>query len=416
MSLWLVTQYYHPEPGAPSVRLGGLAYHWHAAGVDVTVLTGIPNHPNGVVPAAYHNRAWPDLELINNIRVRRHWLHVTPNHGRWLRAWNQLSFAFSVLWHNLRRSAEVPRPDVILVSSPSFFCVGSAWLLSLIHGAKFVFEVRDLWPAIFVQMGILRPGPLLWLLEWLELFLYARADLVVPVTRSFAQNMLARGVPENKLAVMFNGVSDDDYAAAMIPQENGATVRLRSALGLSPLTKVVLYIGNHGEAQALTQIVDAARLMVRRTDVTFLFVGQGAMKDKLIDYARGVPNVQFLPPVPHAETWIYYGLADINLVCLRNIPEFSMFIPSKMFEIMAAGKSAVAALQGEGAEIMQASGCGLVVGSEQPDALAEALTTLLNDPARHNAMGAAGRTFVAQHFLHSSIARAYLQRLRTLVH
>jgi glycosyltransferase involved in cell wall biosynthesis len=414
MKLWIISQYYPPEPGAPSVRLSGLAHSWQQAGVDVTVLTGIPNHPDGIVPPAYAGRATPYTEAMAGIRVRRHRLFVAPNHGRWPRVWNQLSFAFSVLRSNLKRPADVPAPDVILASSPSFFCVISAWLLSVRHGAKFVFEVRDLWPAIFVQMGILKPGLLVWLLERVEMFLYHRAHLVVPVTRSFADDIAQRGISPHKIQVIFNGVADADYAQAMLPQERGETVTLRASLGLSPLTKVVLYIGNHGEAQALTQVIDAARLMVRRTDVVFLLVGQGAMKAKLQEYAKGVPNVQFLPPVKHSETWAYYGLADVNLVCLKDIPEFSMFIPSKMFEIMAAGRAAVAALRGEGANIMQASGCALVVGSEEVDAMAEAIQTLLDDPARRATMGAAGRTFVAQHFLHSALAQRYLQSLQAL--
>jgi len=136
-------------------------------------------------------------------------------------------------------------------------------------------------------------------------------------------------------------------------------------------------------------------------------VGGGAEKDKLVDYAKGVPNVRFLPAVKHAETWAYYAMADVNLVCLKNIPDFEMFIPSKMFEIMAAESPAVAALCGEGAEIMQQSGGALVVPSEAADRIAEALNLLLDDPERRAEMAGAGRLFVQKHFLHSSLAARY---------
>lgn len=412
MNIWVICQYYPPETGAPSARISGLAKSWLAMGQQVTVLTGTPNHPEGVVPEAYRNK--PELydEVLDGVPVRRHWLYVVPNKGKIKRVLNQLSFAWSVLKSNWK--TQPARPDVIIASSPSFFCVGSAWLLARRHGAKFVFEVRDLWPAIFLQMGILRRGLIYSVLEAMEMFLYRRADGIVTVTRAFARQIAARGIRQPKLATIFNGVSDADYEAALTPHKNGAITKLRTSLGISPLTKVVLYIGNHGEAQALTQLIDAARLLVKRTDTTFLFVGSGADKEKLQDYAKGVPNVQFLPAVKHTETWTYYAMADINLVCLKNIPDFDMFIPSKMFEIMAAQSCAVAGLRGEGAEIMLESGSASVVGPEEPEKMAAAIANLLDDPDRRKAMAAAGRMYVGKTFLHSLLAASYLKLLQQL--
>lgn len=418
LNIWVICQYYPPEPGAPSARISGLAKSWQGMGANVTILTGIPNHPDGVLNPAYQGK--PDYyeEIGDGIPVRRHWLYITPNKGKFKRVFNMVSFAYSV-WKANRKGANIfpegPAPDVIMASSPSFFCVFSAWLLARQYGAKFIFEVRDLWPAIFVQMGILKPGIIYKTLEMLEMFLYRRADAVVTVTRSFARQIAGRGINPAKLATVFNGVSDENYAAAIHSRTSGAVTQLKAKLGLSPLTKIVLYIGNHGEAQALTQVIDAARLMVRRTDAVFLFVGQGADKEKLQTYARGVPNVQFLPAVTHQETWDYYAMADINIVCLKNIPDFDMFIPSKMFEIMAAESCAVAGLQGEGAEIMKESGCALVVPSEDPEAMASAIATLLDDPARREVMAQAGRRFVGQNFLHSRLAGGYLGLMHQLV-
>lgn len=412
MNIWVICQYYPPEIGAPSARISGLAKSWLSVGQNVTVLTGIPNHPDGIVPPAYQGK--PDYyeTVEDGVPVRRHWLYVAPNRGKFKRVFNQLSFAWSVLKHNWKKQAV--RPDAIIASSPSFFCVGSAWLLARRHRAKFVFEVRDLWPAIFLQMGILKKGVIYSVLEALEMFLYHRADGIITVTRSFARQISGRGIKEPKLATIFNGVSDADYAEALQPRKNGAVTQLRTSLNISPLTKVVLYFGNHGEAQALTQVVDAARLLVKRSDVVFLFVGSGADREKLQTYAKGVPNVQFLPSVKHAEAWAYYAMADINIVCLKNIPDFDMFIPSKMFEIMAAESCAVGAIRGEGAEIMQESGSALTVPSEDPEKLAAAISTLLDDPDRRAEMGKAGRVYVSQNFLHSQLANKYLALLQQL--
>lgn len=417
LTIWVVCQYYRPESGAPSTRLSGLARSWREMGAQPVILTGIPNHPDGVLKPEYVGKDPYMLETLDGIPVARHWLHVAPNKGKLPRLLNMTSFAWSVLKANWAKPSPrgLPQPDVVIASSPSFFCVVSAWLLARRHGAKFIFEVRDLWPAIFLQMGILRPGFIYNALEKMEMFLYRRADAIVTVTRSFVRQIAARGISADKMHVIFNGVSDADYEQATRPRHTGATAQLRAQLGISPLTKVVLYIGNHGEAQGLAQIIDAARLMVKRTDTTFLFVGQGADKPKLQEYARGVPNVQFLPAVSPAEVWTYYGMADINLVCLKNIPDFEMFIPSKMFEIMASGSCAVAGLRGEGAEIMAESGCAMVVGSDEPEKMAEAISTLLDDPERCAAMGRAGREYVAQTFLHSGLAAKYLAVMQALV-
>lgn len=416
LNIWVICQYYRPEPGAPSTRLSGMAKSWQEMGANPVILTGIPNHPDGVLKPDYVGKDPYMVETIDGIKVARHWLYVAPNKGKLPRMLNMCTFAWSVLKKNWGNPAHrgLPKPDVIIASSPSFFCVFSAWMLARHHKAKFIFEVRDLWPAIFLQMGILRPGFIYDTLEKMEMFLYRRADAIVAVTRSFVRQIIARGIKPEKLYVVFNGVSDVDYVQAARPRETGATTQLRAQLGISPLTKVVLYIGNHGEAQALSQVVDAARLMVKRTDTTFLFVGQGADKAKLQEYARGVPNVQFLPPVGPADVWPYYCMADINLVCLKNIPDFEMFIPSKMFEIMASGSCAVAGLRGEGAEIMTESGCAMVVGSEEPEKMAEAITTLLDDPERCAQMGRAGRAYVAQTFLHSRLAASYLALMNQL--
>lgn len=408
MNIWLVTQYYLPEIGAPSTRLSGLAQQWRALGHRVDVLTGIPNHPDGVVPEAYQGMVTPFTEDMNGIPVHRHWLYVTANKGRFKRLANLLSFAASVWWQNRNLKQGIAKPDVVVASSPNFFCALAGWRLARAHGAKFIFEVRDLWPLIFLQLGIMRKGFAYHVLEALEMFLYKRADAIVTVTRSFARNMASRGVDPNKIAVIFNGVSDTDYAAAREVRTNGAATQLRAALGISPLTKVVLYIGNHGESQALEQFIDAARLLARRNDTLFLLVGNGAEKAKLQEYGKGVPNLQFLPPVGHKDVWAYYAMADLNIVCLKNIPDFAMFIPSKMFEIMAAESAAVAGLQGEGAEIMNESGCARVVPSQAPEQMAAAIADILDDPIRRAQMATAGRTYVAKHFLHSQLAAQYV--------
>lgn len=405
MNIWLICQYYKPEPGAPSARLSGFAKVWAHDEHDVRVLTGFPNHPNGVLHEEYTNKPAFYTEDYEGVTLWRHWLYITANEGFGKKVLSHLSFAASLLRNLVGRDH---KPDVIVASSPSFFAAISGWILARRYGAKFVMEVRDLWPGIFVDLGVLNDGPLLRFLEKIELFLYQRADAVVAVTKGFAKNIADRGIPSDKIFVITNGVSDLELEAEAIAPTDGTLERLRNDLQLSPLTRVVLYIGAHGISQGLGQVVEAAKILLARSDILFLFVGDGADKQRLKKIARGLPNVQFLPSQDKFRTWAFYHISTMALVPLRDLPGFTTFIPSKMFEIMAASKPVVACLKGEALDILQKSGGGVAVPPENPERLAYAILNLVDHPEKAQALGAAGRAFVETHYRHSTLARNYL--------
>ena len=407
MKIWVVCQYYKPEPGAPSARLSGLAQAWQQAGHSVSVLTAMPNHPKGRLFPAYRGKSSFMKEEIDGITVQRHWLYITPNEGFVKKVLSHLSFAASVLFANLRPRSF--RPDVIVASSPSFFAAISAWLLSVRYRVPFVMEVRDLWPGIFVELGVMKPGVVLRVLEVLELFLYRRAAAVVTVTEGFARNINERGIPAQKIHVVTNGVSDAEFQEARHHSADEAAVRnLTAEIQLNPMTKVFLYIGTHGVSQALGQIVDTARLLLARNDILFLFVGDGADKERLVNIARGLPNVQFLGAQEKSRVWTFYRMAQACFVPLKNTPGFKTFIPSKMFEIMAAGAPVIGCVEGEAADILQRSKAALVVSPEDPEKLAAAVVAIADNTERRTALQKAGPDFVAQHYLHSRLGGAYL--------
>lgn len=408
MNIWLICQFYKPEPGAPSARLSGFAKYWQKSGHDVTVLTAIPNHPNGVIPEEYHNKPAFFEDEVEGMRVLRHWLYITANEGFVKKTLSHLSFAFSLL-KNIFSTKH--KPEVIVASSPAFFAAISAWLLSVRYRVPFVMEVRDLWPGIFVELGVLKKGIILSLLEWVELFLYKRAAAVIPVTRGFANDIIKRGVPAEKVHVITNGVSDFEFDNATKPLNDGSVDRLRSELQISPLTKVVLYIGTHGSSQALGQVVDAARQLINRSDILFLFVGDGADKARLKKLASGMPNVQFIPSQPKERVWHFYNLSYASLVPLKDIPGFDTFIPSKMFEIWASGTVVVGCVRGEAANIMTESKGAMVVPPEDAEKLSKAIEVIADDPDRAKQMGEAGRQHVAQNYLHSQLGQRYLSVL-----
>src|SRR3984885_7640125 len=190
MRTLIVSHYFPPEIGAPQARLSGLAAAWSAGGDEVTVLTGMPNQPSGVLPPQYR-RTLRRRERRDGYAVLRTWLYATPRAGIVRKTLSHLSFMVSSVLLGWRASGPA---DTVVVSSPTFFSIASAWLLARLKRARFVVEVRDLWPALPVELGVLPSRRVIALLERLELAAYAAADEVVVVSDGFRENLIGRGV------------------------------------------------------------------------------------------------------------------------------------------------------------------------------------------------------------------------------
>jgi glycosyltransferase involved in cell wall biosynthesis len=397
----VVTHYFPPETGAPQARLSELAATWAGDGDQVTVLTGMPNHPTGVVPPEYRG-AIRRRERRDGYRVLRTWLYATPNEGIARKTLGHLSFmASSVLLGGLASG----RADTVVVSSPTFFSIGSAWLLARLKRARLVVEIRDLWPAIFVELGVLTNRRVIGLLERLELAAYAAADQVVVVSEGFRDNLIDRGVPAGKVHTIRNGVDLKRFDPA-----TPADPAVRARLGAGPGDCLVLYVGTHGISQALPAVADAAAKLAGDAahPIHFAFVGDGADKQRLEARVAelGLDNVTLLPSVPAAEVPALLAAADVCLVPLRDVPLFATFIPSKMFELLAAGKAVIGSMTGEAAHILAEAG-GVVVPPEDSDALAAAVRALAADPDLRQAMGRAGRAHVERSYDRRALAREY---------
>src|ERR1700753_515151 len=405
MRTLVVTHYFPPETGAPQARLSELAATWASDGDRVTVLTGMPNHPTGIVPPQYRG-AIRRRERRDGYRVLRTWLYATPNEGVARKTLGHLSFmASSVL---LGGAASGPA-DTVVVSSPTFFSIGSAWLLAKRKRARFVVEIRDLWPAIFVELGVLTNRRVIRLLERLERAAYAAADQVVVVSEGFRDNLIARGVPAGKVHTIRNGVD-----LTRFDPDAAADPAVRARLGAEPGDCLVLYVGTHGISQGLPVVADAAARLARDPGrpagqpIRFAFVGRGAGQHRLERRVAelGLDHVTLLPSVSAAEVPGLLAAADICLVPLRQVPLFATFIPSKMFELLAAGRAVIGSMTGEPAHLLAGAGGG-GVPPEDSTARAEAIGALAADPELRQAMGRAGRAHVERSYDRAALAREY---------
>jgi glycosyltransferase involved in cell wall biosynthesis len=402
MRVLIVTHYFPPETGAPQARLSALAAVWAADGDDVTVLTGMPNHPTGVLPPMYR-RTVLCREMADSYRIVRTWLYATRNEGRVRKTLSHLSFMLSSVLLGWRATGPA---DVVLVSSPTFFSVLSGWLLAKVKRARLIVEVRDLWPAIFVELGVLTNRRVIALLERLELASYAKADQVIVVSDGFRDNLIRRGVPSSKVHTIRNGA---DVARFEVPE--GAERGWRARLSAGAEDCLVLYAGTHGISQALTTVAEAAALVARRpvgSSVRFAFVGDGADKQRLESRIEelGLHHTVLLPGVPNGEMPKLLAAADICLVPLRDVPLFASVIPSKIFEYLAAGKAVIGSVAGEAAQILAEAGAA-VVPPEDSESLAAAIGTLAADGELRELMGKTGRAFVEENYDRTALARRY---------
>src|ERR1035441_5628411 len=364
MRIAYYSHYYAPEIGAPSARIYDLSKQWLSLGHEIQVVTCLPNHPKGELYPGYSSGLYMG-ERLDGIQVHRHWTYVTPNRGFIKKTIGHASYLPAAL---LLSNRHVAAPDVAIGTSPTFFAAMAASHTAWRKRIPFVMEVRDLWPAIFVDLGLLRNPLLIGLLERLEMALYRRATRIVTVTSEFRRNLIDRGVPECKVSAILNGADVNFWKPTEPP------VELRRRLGLEDKFTVV-YIGAHGISHGLAQVLEAARPLAEVPEIQFLFVGEGAEKRSLVRKAQEqqLTNVRFLDAVGKEEVRKFYALADVCLVPLRNIPLFDAFIPSKMFEIMAMGKPILGSVRGEARDILTRSGGAIVVAPEDSRAMSDAL-------------------------------------------
>jgi glycosyltransferase involved in cell wall biosynthesis len=403
MRIAYVCHYFAPEPAAPAARVHEFARAWVQAGHQVDVVTTFPNHPVGRIPPEYRGKAW-STEWMDGIRVLRCWLYAVPNRGIGRRGLDHLSFMLTCVVFGLPRLRKV---DVVIASSPTLFSALAAWLIARLRGVPFVLEVRDLWPEAIVDLGLMRRDSVsVRALQSLARWLYHQAARVVVVTEAFALRLAAAGVPRAKIAVIPNGADTHFFAPGTAPL-------VRHDLGLNGRF-VVAYVGAHGLSHGLGSVLDAAAL---QPDVTFLLVGDGAERERLLAerQRRGLDNVIMQPSVPKAEVPDLYAAADACLVPLRDVPIFETFVPSKLFEVLAAGRPVIGAVRGEARDILVRSGGALVVDPERGDQLAAAIDRLRQDGDLREHLARSGRAFVQREYDRNVLAARYLDLLREVV-
>lgn len=389
--------------GAPAARVSELARHWVQSGHQVTVLTGFPNHPTGVIPPDYKGKFRQVVyrETVDNVRVVRTWLLPFPNRKAHERILNYLSFCLSA---SLTGSF-LSQPDVIIASTPQLFVGLSGWWLGRVRKAPFVLEVRDLWPDSITASGMGREGSMpIRVLRAVAGFLYRSCEHIVVVTRAFREDLVSKwAVPPEKISIVENGVETDLFTP------DGGKDTAKSALGIQGRF-VVSYIGTLGLAHGLSTVLQgAAQLQATLPEILFLFVGEGADKERLVSLAqdRGLRNVLFLSEQPREKVPSVIRASDICLVPLKKADVFKTVIPTKMLEFMACGRPVILGVDGQARQVLDGAQAGVFVEPENQVALVQAIKHLYQDSTLRQTLGLNGRNYIMEHLSRERTAKLY---------
>jgi colanic acid biosynthesis glycosyl transferase WcaI len=412
MKILYVSQYFPPEMGAPAARAAELSRHWAADGHEVTVLTGFPNHPTGVVPLEYRSkiRRLVMHDNVDGVRVIRSWLLPFANRRSHERILNYTSFCVSAASTGLF----VSRPDVVIATSPQLLVGLSGWWLARNKRVRFIFEVRDLWPESLAAVGVGTEDSLLHRsLSKLANFLYRRSDHVVVVSPAFEEQLVHRWhVPQAKISVIENGVETDTFSP------RGSSDELRKELGVEGKF-VVCYIGTMGMAHGLETVVEAASELERSApNIIFLLVGEGAEKKRIMNLAhsRAITNLLFIDQQPRDKIPDHIAASDAALVLLRRSALFKTVIPTKMLECMSCARPVILGVDGQARKMLDEAQAGIFVEPENAMALANTVRTLAANPQLCNLLGRNGRRYIVERFSRQRTAKAYISLLESLPH
>jgi glycosyltransferase involved in cell wall biosynthesis len=375
------------EPGG--TRHHELARYLADRGHRVTVIASPVSYLTGktapLIPPSPHP--------VGGITILRAYTYPALHRSFVHRVFSFVSFMASSFWIGLK----VRSVDLVWGTSPPIFQGVTAWALARLKRVPFLFEVRDLWPAFAIQVGVLRNPLLVRASLWLERFLYRRADRLMVNSPGFLSHVQRRGA--RQVALIPNGAD----ARMFDPQADGAA--FRSAHGLEGKF-VVLYAGAHGMSNDLGVVLQAADRLRERVEIAIVLLGDGKDKPALQKRALelNLPNVYFLASIPKTEMPAALAAANACLAILKPIPLYATVYPNKVFDYMAAGRAVILAIDGVMREVIESAAAGIFVPPGDPAALAEAIRCLAEDPTRTKAMGMRGRQHVEAHFDRTALA------------
>lgn len=407
MKILFFSHYFYPEGNAPASRVYEMAKCWIKEGHEVTVLTCAPNVPNGVVYDGYKNRFF-QCEEIDGVKVVRVWTYMAANKGVVKRIMNFVSYMFSAIFFGLF----VGKPDLIIATSPQFFCGWAGVVVSKFRRKPFILEIRDIWPESIVAVGANLGKRTISFLEKMEDWMYKAAYKIVTVGKGYKSRLVEKGVPEEKIDIVMNGLNTELF----IPKEKSPELVKKWNLQNK---FVCSYSGTIGMACGLDVALEAAKILKEkeRSDICFLLVGDGAEKGNLEDKARKLEldNVIFTGRQPKETMPDYLATSDVSLVHLRKTDLFTTVMPSKIFESAGMERPIIIGVKGQATDIVLEAGAGVEMEPDDAQSLVDAVLKLADEPELCQSMGGSGREYMLKNYDRKKLASDYLDVLEQVL-
>ena len=409
MRILFFSHYYTPEGNAPATRVSALCERWVRVGHDVTVITGAPNVPNGVVYDGYKNER--KSEVINGVKVERVKTYIAANKGVVKRMLNFTTYFASSLWSSLW----LPKADVVIATSPQIFCGYAGVWYKRLRRVPLVIEIRDIWPESMFAVGAKVPRLGILALERIEKAMYRCCDRLVTVGEGYRLRLAEKGVPEEKMSVVMNGTDLAVYS----PREKNS--ELLKKYGLDGKF-VVSYIGTVGMACGLGCVLDAAEKVKvvgegEQRNVVFVIVGDGAARVQLEEEAkrRGLTNVVFTGRQPKSSMPDWVSSSDASLVHLKKTELFTTVMPSKIFESAGCKRPIIMGVDGFAKKLVMDAEAGLDMTPESAESLVECVKKLADDPALCCKLGENAYNNIAKVYNRDQQASDYLSILNRTI-
>ena len=402
IKLLILSQYFPPEIGAPQNRLFELAIRLQQKGIDVSVLTAMPNYPNMKIQDEYLGLKY-HFEEMENLKVHRTSIYVSKNTGILSRLRNYFSFVWSSYKNRKKVSGDF---DYILCESPPLFLGISAYLISKSKNAKMIFNVSDLWPESAEKLGIVNNKIMLKMATLLEEYLYKKSTLITGQTQGIVKNIKDR-FPNKNVYWLPNGVDSELF-------QPNKTKKWKKENGFREGDILFFYGGIIGHAQGLEIIIEAAKDFKSKNNIHFILMGSGPEKEKLIALKENykIENLHFFEPVKKNKIGEVISSVDASIIPLKKIPLFEGAIPSKIFENLAMENPIILGVNGEAKELFIDQGkCGLHFEPENKIELASCINQLVDNPELKISFGKNGREYAKKHFDRDFLADSFYKEL-----
>lgn len=412
MKILLVHQFFLEKDDPGGSRFNEMTRNWVEAGHEVTVLAGMVNYLTGKVPPKYKGKRFIQEQYQPGLDILRCKVTESYNANFLGRLWAYFSFVwFSIIGGIFKLKGK--KYDVILVTSPPLFVGITAWVLSKVKRVPYLFEIRDLWPESAIDSGVLTNKLIINMAYWFESFIYKRAKKINVLTPAFRNKLIElKGVSVDKIIFIPNA-ADFDLSDKLLNEFDAEA--FKKEIGLEGKF-VITYVGAHGVANHLIQLVEAAEL-IENQNIVFQLIGGGMLKEKLILEVknRNLKNVIFRDPVPKAEVFKYILASDMGASVLKKVDTFKTIYSNKTFDYMACKKPILLCIDGVSRELVESASCGVYAEPENAIDIAQKAELYSSDVNRCKLEGENGYQYAKENFDRKVLAEKYILELEKLV-